>query len=747
MGRSILFSLAFLVPAFQASVVLADPPLVNLRIGTGGSTANPGETFPGPTAPFGMVQLGPDTKSNSSLRARLRFKQKSTSGYADWDDRVIGFSHTRYSGTGADEGGAFRVLPVTDSRMLESRGGALGLAHDHEKIELGYYGVTFPNDKLEVELTASMHCGFHRYKKSDPDATLSLLLDGASRLHGRNLDQESHLQVEAASRSIHGDTLNRGYFSKLGGGQRLYFYAEYSSGIARAEAWLPPHVGATLSLAPEAREVEFKLCISYVSAANARLNFEAEARMNGFDQVRSQTAQDWDRWISRARIQTSDPDLLIQFNTALYHSFLMPTQFTDVNGEYLGFDQRVHLSEGFVYRTAFSLWDTFRTVHPLYTLIAPEIQRDSILSLLEMGRINGVFPLWPSGSIDGGAMFGAPANFLFSEYYLKNGHDFDAHLVLRLMSSGASPDAPSAFPGRGRGCVKTGYCASDLVKGSVSETLEDAWADDANFQLARSVGDVAEAARAQGRSRAFEWLWDPESHFFRPKDSHGQFQSFTPHVPHNLAFLGRNMHAYSEMSVDQYRFSVPHAPARLIELYGGPEAFTAELDRFMNGASGRMGANLFETQYWQGNEPDLHALYLFNEAGHPELTQKWARWAIRTRYANSANGLDGNDDAGALSAWYVFTALGLYPQAGTDQYWIGSPAVDSAELDLGKGRKLSIRVHNQAQENVYLRKILVNGVRWCKPTLSHSDLMGGHIEFFMQSMPMPSGGYECNLRD
>jgi len=421
----------------------------------------------------------------------------------------------------------------------------------------------------------------------------------------------------------------------------------------------------------------------------------------------------------------------------------MPTHFTDANGEYLGFDGKTHLASGFTYRTDLSLWDTFRTTHPLFTLVAPEVQRDSLQSLLEMGRVNGVFPRWPSGTADAGSMFGSPANFLFSESYLKGIRGFDTARALSLMVSGALQPGPGSAPSRDAVCITYGYCPSDKTNTSVSKTLEYAWADFATATLAGALGQSSLESQFRKRSLAFRLLWDPETRYFRPKDSSGRFVSFSPTVTSYLGFLGRHTDAYAEGSAFQWRFTAPHRASELVRLFGGDQAFVRELEKFLKGATPTHAALYPGGKYWHGNEHDFHSIYLFNEAGRPDLTQKWARWAMKTRYNTSAGGLDGNDDAGALSSWYVLSALGLYPQAGTDRYWLGSPVVSEAELELGDGHRLILLALNQADHNVYVQRVTLNGQALCLPEISHADLVDAKLVFQMGPSPAPGGGFFC----
>lgn len=712
-------------------------------------------TFPGSATPFGLVRLGPDTVFGAGPKEVLNRFNMATGGYHHAHDRVLGFSHTRLSGTGVSEGGLFRVRPVTDPGDFEKRKGLLGLVHGEEAFEAGYYSIRFPDQGILAEVSSTPHCGFHRYTRLDAGKHLQLLLDVGSSLPLGATGDDSEVSVDPARRTLSGKTRLKGQFSSRFGGLDAYFFAEFSPRTGRVrlwqdQRWLPAgstaasgqSPGAGLELSDDQDSIELKLCISTVSQANARLNFEAEARDLGFDQARAQAHDAWDAMFSRARIRSQDPSLLRGFYTALYHSMLMPTNFTDVNGEYMGFDRKVHVARDFTYRTDLSLWDTFRTTHPLYSLIAPEIQRDSVMSLIEMGKLSGVLPRWPSGLADSGSMFGSPANFLIAEAWLKGIHDFDVEAALDLMIRGATQTVPGV-PGRDEPCIRFGYCPSDLTSGSVSMTLEQAWADSATANLAGALGQTAVEAEYRERAHAWRHHWNPANRYFCPKDSRGKLGAVSPDLLSYFGFLGHGAQSFTEGSANQWRYSVPHEPRELVRLFGGPEAFVAELERFLRGASRQRSSAIPVGRYWHGNEHDLHAIYLFNEAGHPELTQKWVRWALNTRYADSPDGLDGNDDGGALSAWFALSTLGLYPQAGSDLWWLGAPQVEEATLDLGSGHTLHLVAHGQGPRNAYVQKVLLNGVPLCEPRLRHAELQDGKLEFFLGPRAAPQGGFAC----
>ncbi len=741
-------------PAQAQSASLTD--LVHPFVGTGGVPYVGGMTSPAASRPWGMVRVGPDTRFSGVL-SPLNKARLATSGYSYAHDELRGFSHLRLSGTGAFEGGQFRILPHAPIRTLKQRRDAVAFIHEHEEAHPGIYRLYLETESILAEVTATQHCAVHRYSSDQP---FDLLVDGASQLDpdGEALAAQIAAGFSASpaqdALTLAGQVTTAQTFSSRTGGLTTYFTATVTPAPSKTRLWrdeteLAPNesaagkdVGAWLSFGKGAATV--RLCVSQIRVENARQSLETEVPASkDFDTLASEAQTEWENTLARIQIDSRNEEQKGRFYTALYHSALMPTNWSEAGGEYLGFGHQIGHADGFTYRTDLSLWDTFRTTHPLYTLIAPEIQRDSLKSLLAMARAQGGFPLWPSCAGDGASMFGSPANFLFSESFRKHPELLTSgewSEALRLMRQSTLNPTPGVA-GRESICFFTGYCPSDQVGDSVSKTLEYAWADFATARLAESLGDQSAASEFDSYSQRYHAVWDPETRYFRPRNTAGAFQ---PLYPNLLSFIfPKQAAAYTEGSAKQWRFSVPHAPKALIELFGGSEPFTDELTAFMEGASMLGSAINPGPNYWQGNEHDLHAPFLFNEAGHPELTQQWSRWALRTRYGNGPGGIPGNDDAGALSSWYVLAALGLYPQAGTENYWLGSPEVEHAWVDLGNGHRLEIRAYGQKTHRDYVKRVFLKGHRVCSPVVRHADLVDGLLEFWMSDESAPQGGYDC----
>lgn len=532
-------------------------------------------------------------------------------------------------------------------------------ASDLKKIEQatpGNYGIILDQEGITAAFTATPHCGIHRYRSL---STMALFVNPHSNL-SQHKNENVKLELDQTKRVLTGEMLALGDFSRRYGGQPYFMYGEISKPAQRTfqdekGLWLiwesqGPHY------------VDVKICLSVVKKENAYENFESEVQSLSFESLQNQAAASWKNWLDRIQITSSSNEIKTIFYSSLYRTGIMPTNYSDSNGDYRSFKNTIKNSSSFKFMSDLSLWDTFRTTHPLYTLIAPEIQRDSLLSLLDMVALNdNRLPLWPQGSGDGGSMFGYPAHFLIAESWSKDQRDFDAKLALSFMKQ---QSFDSTDP-----CVYLGYCPADQMGGSVSKTLEKAWANGVSAEYAESLGDTETSLKYLEQSLNFKHIW--QNGFFRPRKANGEFKKVYPLVISYLELFNLNSRAFAEGSPHHWRYSVPHRPKDLIELFGGKEKFVRKLNRFMRGATENLSAINPGPYYWHGNEHDFHAIYLLNEAGRADLTQEWARWALETRYANAPKGLDGNDDGGALSAWYVFSALGFYPQAGTNKYWLG----------------------------------------------------------------------------
>jgi predicted alpha-1,2-mannosidase len=723
---------------------------VNPFIATGGVPWMCGHNTPAATTPFGMVRLGPDTAS--ILIDQTGFNR---SGYFFGDNKTLGFSHTRLVGADALEGGSFRIFPTVAARAAKLRNKENRFArfsHRQETAFPGYYAVYLPKDRVLAELTVSPRAGVHRYTFRKNDAP-HLLVDVTSSLGDRRTE-DGVVMVLPDERGLEGSVRAFGSFSGRYGGLDIYFAARFSQPFASYGAWNGDEfsAGSTgtagndigVDLGFEKRDgeqvVEVRLALSYVSIQNARENLKAEAADRTFEDVYAAAREAWESRLARIRIQGGTDRQQRIFYTALYRPFQMPTVFTDVNGEFRGFDKSVHKADGFLYYTDFSLWDTFRAIHPLYNLIARDDHRDMMLSLLEMAKQGGAFPRWPSGCGYTNCMFGTPADVAVSEAYLKGIRGFDIETAYQAMRQTALVGRPpdTRFAGREglESYLSLGYCASDRTGDAVSATLEYAWADHALSLLARELGHTEDADTFAQHAQFYRNLWNPETQFFMPKDSMGHFaKDFKPLLLSYVDFDRKYTRHYVEGSAMQWRWAVPFDAEGLISLFSSPDYFVAELEKYLAGSKPGVGSWNPGGNYWHGNEPYIHAAYLFNAAGRPDLTQKWVRWILETKYGDDYYGLDGNDDGGTLSAWYVFSALGFYPIPGTTKYWLGSPLFDRAEINLGDN-VLTVVAENNSAENVYVKKVSLNDVPLDRPCFTHDEIApGGMLRFEMSPTP------------
>lgn len=741
---------------------------VNPMIGTGGITFLCGNNFPGATTAFGMVRLSPDTITQRGGKA------SNMSGYFYGDQRILGFSHTRLVGTGAVDGGNFLVVPATTELTpadLEATT-AYRFSHDMERAFPGYYAVWLPEPQVLAELTATTRVGVHRYSFA-PGQTPFLRINVCSAL-GKGHCAEGHVTVSEDGREIQGGARTFGSFSSRFGGSKVYFAARFDRPVMQSRVWSGSQLLASNpSVAGEQVGVELKfnsaetvnpiqmcLALSYVSAENARENLLVEVGDQDFDQIQKNAAEDWEDRLGSVLVEGGEATERTCFYTALYRSMNMPTTFSDVNGQYLGFDKQIHQVTDFVYYTDMSLWDTFRTAHPLYSLILPDRQRDMVVSLVEMSRQGGYLPRWPSGSGYTNSMFGTPADLVIAETYLKGIRDFDVEAAYEKIVSAALHPTPAGAPFSGREGIKEynhyGYCPSDLMSESVSRTLEYCYADYAIGKLAEALGRQQDAAMFLKRAQFYKNIWNPQTKFFQPRDSHGNFLSdFRPLMLTYTDVTGRYTSAYVEGSAMQWRWAVPHQPDGLVELMGSREDFVEQLNQFFAKSAPQVG-KLPNAYYWQGNQPDLFAAFLFNSAGRPDLTQYWTRWILKHKYSADEVGLDGNDDGGTLSAWYVLASLGIFPVAGTDRYELTSPLWSRAVIRLGD-RSLVIKQHapevagepgdstasvpkanptggNSPPVDLTTLSVVLNGKIVDGTQISHSQLLsGGELQFVPQA--------------
>ena len=707
---------------------------VDSFIGTGGIPWTCGMVNPAACTPFGLVRLGADT----SFIGGAYILKTNTSGYYYEHHHIEGFSHSRLSGTGAEEYEMFRVTPAVGSK----KAGVLAFSHENETATPGYYAVYLPTIDCLAELTSTSHVGVHRYTfGTSKDARLSL--DVAS-FAGNSRVENSVAEYDETTGILTGSCLLHAQFSGRYDGLPVYFAAKVNKEIKEIS-----FNGDSTDLKVDMNfgdikddAVELKVGISFVSNENALLNLETEVGEKNFDEVRAEAQAQWEDELSLIRIASEDEDIKTIFYTALYRTMIMPSDLTDANGEYLGFDKEVHTAEGYTYRSDMSLWDTVRNTHSLYTLIEADVQNDCLNSLVEMAKAGGGnLPRWPQGAGYASSMFGDSANIMIAESYIKGFTGFDVEAVYEAMKFSSENKTKKA----GREFVdeynEYGYVPDDIdtTGKSVSRTLEYAWEDGAIATLAAALGYTEDAEKYSEKSMFYKNIFNPENKYFQPKNADGSFTKNL--VPTATSFyddiipLGLTK-GFCEGSARQWRWSAMHDIDGMIELFGSDEYFVSELEAFMEDAAPERAYLDPGSGFWVGNQHDIHTPYLFSDAGRSDLTEKWVRWTLAERFSTVINCLDGNDDGGTLSAWYVFSSMGFYPLAGTDKYWIGSPNVDAAEITLSNGNTLSVTAVNQSAKNIYVKSVTLNGVEITDNYLTHAQLMaGGDLVFTMSANP------------
>ncbi len=719
--------------ATPSSADLADP-----FIGSGGLGYEMGNIQPGPQAPFGMVRLGPDT----SLLGGPPFYARP-GGYYYLDLFIRGFSHTHLTGTGAEDYGNILFMPVRelDEETITDVGRSSPYSHATEEASPGYYAVTLDDPDVRVELTALPRSGYHRYTY-EPGEDAYLLFDVSHSLTDDGC-ADSRVTIDPDSLTISGWIHNKGSLSGRFGGYVLYFYGLLDTPVLSCGTWKDgvisegvleqqgTDIGAWIGFDSSAGGTVFAAVgLSYISVSQAARNLAAEMPGYDFDACRAEAAALWDAELDVMTVSGGTEDDRRIFYSSLYRLFLMPTNFTEEGGLYAGFDGAVHEADGFTYYTDLSLWDTFRTFHPLMALIDPVRANDMAISLVKMYEQGGDIPRWPLATGYTGCMIGTSADIVFAGALAKGIDGFDVETAYEGCRLHAVEPRPNAGRDGIEYYIEKGYCPVDLVSRGPSKTLEYAYADRALAGMAKTLGYDDDYEMFLERSRNYENIWFGLRKFFRGRNDDGTWYfPFIPTWPFDEEFV--------EGDAWHWLWSVPHDVPGLIELFGSETAFVRKLANFFFMASIAPDTPLPDQYYWHGNEPDIHAVYMFNYACRPDLTQKWVHWIMDTKYGTGPDGLDGNDDGGTLSAWYIFSALGFYPLAGSDWYLLGSPRFEEAVVHLPEG-DLVVVAENFAPGNIYVQETILNGAPLQRPFFRHGEIVnGGLLEFRMGPEPAP----------
>ncbi len=704
---------------------------VNPFIGTGAVQSSlSGNNYPGATVPFGMVQLSPDTREAPDWA--------QASGY-DYNDSIIyGFSHTRLSGTGASDFIDILLFPTISDKRKST------FTHQHEQARPGYYQVLLKDERIQAELTASVHVGVHRYTCSDGDQ-LKLWLDLD---HSANKGSWNRRIIQSQLRMV-SPTVVEGYriitgWAKL---RKIYFHLEFSQPILSNQLYdgnrmyeNTPVINGT-----ELRglfcfdkkwnkELICKVALSPVSIENARLNMATEVPGWDFEYIARAAETSWEKELKKIIIQGTDLQKKI-FYTALYHTMVQPNTMSDVNGEYMASDYVTRsVAKGEVHYSTFSLWDTFRAAHPLYTLIHTHRIPDFVKSMMRQYDYYGYLPVWQLWGQDNYCMIGNHSIPVIVDAVLKGVAGVDeekAYEAVFNSSIVSHPNSPFEV------WEKYGYMPENIQTQSVSITLEQAFDDWCVAQLAKRLGKEKDYNHFMKRSAFYRNLFNSKTGFFQPKNDKGEW--IEPFDPYKYGANGG--YPFTEGNAWQYFWYVPQNIPDLISLTGGNKAFVAKLDTFFTVSyqSGALNDNAsgFVGQYAHGNEPSHHVAYLYACAGEPWKTQKYVAYIMNELYNDSSSGYAGNDDCGEMSAWYVYGALGFYPvNPVSGEYVIGTPMLEEAVIQLPGRKTFTVKAPRKEDNEVYICSMKLNGEKYTKNYITHQDIMkGGILEFVMTASP------------
>lgn len=724
---------------------------VNVFLGTGGH----GHTFPGATLPHGMVQLSPDTRLSG---------WDACSGYHYSDSSIIGFSHTHLNGVGIGDYGDILFMPFTGEKSLKmgsaedpDEGYRSRFSHSNESGHPGYYRVFLSDDSINAELTATLRAGFHRYTyPSGKEARLIIDMEPTIHDHRHPITEITVVNDS----TIQGVKYTRGWARN----HYVYFYAIFSkpfkyklydnmqcqeagnsvtADIAKAVLYFDPEEGPNTVLA--------KVGISSVDQEGARKNVLAEIPAWDFDKVVSDADKIWNDELAKIEVKTKNDDDLAIFYTALYHTAVNPSLASDVDGRYRSMKHEILSNPDYNNYTVFSLWDTYRALHPLYTIIKPKKNQELIKSLLRKYEEGGVLPKWELASNETGTMIGYHAVSVIVDAYMKDQCDFDVRKAFQACLRSSVYDTTGITPMTEKDILhekimpvalkyknEKGYIPSDKCVKSVAQGLEFAYNDWLIAQFAQSLGEPIIYNQYLALSQNYRHYFDASTNLMRGKLDNAEW--VTPFDPVSLGYSTD----YVEGNAWQWSWFVPHDVEGLIALMGGKEQFISRLDTLFNMSSdltGNPDAALDVTgligQYAHGNEPSHHIAYLYNYAGQPWKTQELTDYILRNFYTNEPDGISGNEDCGQMSAWYLLSSMGIYPVCpGNPVYSLGRPLFDEIVVNLSDNKKFTVRALNNGPESKYVQSVKLNGSKLDSYEISHHAIMeGGLLEFTMGTEP------------
>ena len=698
---------------------------VNPFIGTGGH----GHTYPGATTAFGMVQLSPDTRLDG---------WDGCSGYHYSDDYIYGFSHTHLSGTGVSDYGDVLLMPTNAINFNNGANGQKGygssFSHQKEEASPGYYKVHLEDTNIDVELTTTTRAAMHLY--TYPSSENQVLI----------LDLLHRDKVLDASIEIISDTEIQGFrFSEAWATDQRLFFSIKTSHPFKDMLQSPPKKGmpgarkcALEFVNPNNEPVYISVGISAVDQAGAKQNREVEIGSKTFETLKKQAAHSWEQQLDKIIVEDANKDNLSTFYTALYHTMIAPNIYQDVDGRYRGMDLEIHQTKDFDYYTVFSLWDTYRAAHPLYTIIEQERTNDFINTFLAKYDEGGIMPIWDLSANYTGCMIGYHAVPVIADAYLKGISGYDSKKALEAMVHSAMQDK------LGLASYKdVGFVPVEMESESVSKTLEYAYDDWTIAQMAKKMGNTQVFKQFTERAQYYKNMYNPSTGFMQ-----GRFNNtwFGPFDPYEVNFN------YTEANAWQYSLYAPQDISGLMQLMGGKKQLAQHLDNLFTAkqeTSGRKQPDITGLigQYVHGNEPSHHMAYLYNFVNRPSDTQRIVREILTTLYSSAPDGVSGNEDCGQMSAWYVFSSLGFYPVTpGSNQYIIGSPLFEKATINLEDSKQFTVQANGISKENFYIKSARLNGKVLDRSYLYHQEITsGGTLVFEMTNTPSPWGTKEHQI--
>ncbi len=698
----LLFAYCQLLIAYSSQAQTNYSKIVNPFIGTGGH----GHTFPGAVAPFGMVQLSPDTRIDGSW--------DGCSGYHESDSVIYGFSHTHLSGTGCSDYGDIMLMPMMGEPSFDNKKYSSKYSHKSEKANAGYYSVHLDDDDIDVELTTTTRVGFHKYTFNKA-GKINIILD---LLHRDKL-------LDGKINIINNTTIEGFRKSEAWAKDQIVFYRiEFSkpfTGRSLRSDGKTVNAGSFEFDVKKGEQIFVKVSISGVDEEGAKKNMQAELPHWNFEKVRTDCEALWNKELDKIQVKGGTADQQIIFYTALYHCFIHPSIYNDVDGRYLGRDMKIHKAEGFNYYTVFSLWDTFRALHPLFNIVQRERNLDFIKTFLEQYKQVGRLPMWELSSNETNCMIGNHAISVIADAYAKGIRGFDINLALEACEKTAN--IPHLGMPEFR---KKGYLEVEDEHESVSKTLEYAYNDWCIVELKSKLDwnglyNPKPSGKINYKPNAWKEIFDLQTQFMRPRSNGGWYSPFNPSEVNNH---------FTEANSWQYSFFVPHDIDGMIYYSGGNEKFEKRLDDLFNAStktSGREQADITGLigQYAHGNEPSHHMAYLYNYIGKPEKTQQRVSQILKEMYANAPDGLAGNEDCGQMSAWYVMSAIGIYDVCpGGKVYNLGYSIFDEISLLINNKRvKLYKKNNLMILEKVVKNKTINVNMNFMNLNTVESDIL------------------------